>query len=321
VSLASPLWLLALLAIPLALAAQYAARRRARRYAVRFTALPSLKLAAATSGRVPWRRHLSPLLAMLAVTALVVALARPEKTVAVPVERASIVLVTDHSRSMLATDVEPNRLRAAQSAARTFLDQLPPQTQVGAVAFSDSPDAVQAPSSNHDDARRVVDNQVADGGTATGEALQIAVESLQQLQQRQEQGGERIPSAIVLLSDGKTTIGRDPVEVAREAGRIHIPVFTVALGTSDAMVPNPGIGPPLPAPPDPETLAQIAEVSGGRAFKAEDPERLREIYKALGSRLGTKEIEQENTVPFALGGLVLLLGAGMASVALSGRVP
>jgi Ca-activated chloride channel family protein len=180
---------------------------------------------------------------------------------------------------------------------------------------------VQSPSANHDDARRVVDNQVADGGTATGEALQVAVESLQQLQRRQQRGGERIPSAIVLLSDGKTTIGRDPVEVARSAGRLHIPIFTVALGTSDAMVPNPGIGPPLPAPPDPETLAQIAEVSGGRAFKAEDALRLRSIYKALGSRLGTKEVKRENTVPFAVGGLVLLLGAATASVALGGRVP
>jgi len=247
----------------------------------------------------------------------VLTIAKPQKSTAVPVDRAQIMLVTDHSRSMLATDVEPNRLRAAQSAARTFLDQLPPQTQVGAVAFSDSPDAVQSPSANHDDARRVVDNQVADGGTATGEALQIAVEALKQ----QQRGGERIPSAIVLLSDGKTTIGRDPVAVAREAGQARIPVFTVALGTSDATVPNPGIGPPLPAPPDPQTLAQIAEVSGARAFKAEDPKQLQSIYKTLGSSLGTKTVKRENSVPFAAAGLVLLLGAAIASVAFGRRFP
>jgi Ca-activated chloride channel family protein len=317
VNLAHPLWLLGLLIIPLALLAQYAARRRARRYAVRFTALPSLKLAAATSGRIPWRRNLAPLLAGLAAAALVVALAKPQRTVAVPVERASIVLVTDHSRSMLASDVQPDRLRAAQSAARTFLDELPAAVRVGAVAYSDAPDAVQSPSSNHDDARRIVDGQIADGGTATGDALQVAIQTLQD----QSRGGQKIPSAIVLLSDGKTTIGRDPVGVARAAGKLKIPIFTVALGTSDALVPNPGLGPPLPAPPDPETLRAISEASGGRAFRAQDENKLQSIYKTLGSQLGTKPQKKETTASFVVIGLILLLGAAATSVRFAARVP
>jgi Ca-activated chloride channel homolog len=237
--------------------------------------------------------------------------------VAVPVERASIMLVTDHSRSMLATDVDPNRLRAAQSAARTFLDRLPARVRVGAVAFSDSPDAVQAPSSNHDDARRVVDGQVADGGTATGDALQVAIDTLNQ----QRRAGEKIPSAIVLLSDGKTTVGRDPVGVARAAGQAKIPIFTVALGTADALVPNPGLGPPLPAPPDPQTLQQISEASGGRAFRAQDEGKLQAIYRTLGSQLGTKNQKRQITSTFAIAGLVLLLGAGLTSVRFGGRLP
>ena len=316
-TLAHPLWLLGLLVIPAALLLQYAARRRARRYAVRFTALPSLKLAASTSGRVPWRRHVAPLLAGLAAAALVVALAKPQKTVAVPVERASIVIVTDHSRSMLATDVQPNRLRAAQGAARTFLDQIPPAVRVGAVAYSDAPDAVQSPSQNHDDARRVIDNQIADGGTATGDALQVAIGTLQQ----QNRSGGKVPSAIVLLSDGKTTIGRDPVGVARQAGHLKIPIFTIALGTSDALVPNPGLGPPLPAPPDPETLRAISEASGGRAFRAQDENKLQSIYKTLGSQLGTKPAKREVTATFAITGLLLLLAAGAASIRLGPRLP
>ena len=313
-TLASPIWLLALLAIPAALVAQYAARRRARRYAVRFTALPSLKLAAATSGALPWRRHLPALLAMGAVAALVLALAKPQRTIAVPVQRASIVLVTDHSRSMLATDVQPNRLRAAQTAARTFLDQIPAPVRVGAVAYSDAPDAVQSPSANHDDARRVVDNQIADGGTATGDALQVAIQTLQDQ-------GRKVPSAIVLLSDGKTTLGRDPVGVAREAGRLKIPIYTVALGTNDALVPNPGLGPPLPAPPDPETLRAIAEASGGRAFRAQDEGSLKSIYKTLGSQLGTKDQKRQITSAFVVAGLLLLAGAGAAAVRLGPRIP
>ncbi len=299
------------------MAATVAARRRARRYAVRFPAAPSLALAAAAGGR-SWTRHIPAVLLLAALATLVLAMAKPQRTVAVPVERATIVLVTDHSRSMLATDVEPSRMRASQRAARTFIDELPDQIRLGAVAYSDSPDAVQSPTEDHDQARCVIDEQVADGGTATGEALQAAVETLQ----HQREGGEKIPSAIVLLSDGKTTIGRNPVDVATTARRLKIPIFTISLGTESAIVPNPNpTEPPLPAPPDPESMAAIAEESGGRSFRAEDELKLNSIYESLGSQLGTKNVKRETTPAFALGGLVLLLGAAGASVALGGRLP
>jgi Ca-activated chloride channel homolog len=316
VSFASPLWLLGLALVPLALLAYQASRRRGSRYAVRFTAVPALKLAAAA---VPaWRRHVPAALALAALAALVLALAKPEKTIAVPVERASIMLVTDHSRSMSATDVEPDRLSAAQRAARTFINQLPDQVRLGAVAFSDTPDAVQAPSSDHDDARRIVDGQVADGATATGAALEVAINALK----NDKQNGKRPPSAIVLLSDGKTTVPPDPVPVARTAGQLKIPIYTVALGTRDATVPNPNpFGTPLLVAPDPETLREIAKVSGGRAFTAEDSDSLKSIYKTLGSQLGTKQQKKQITASFAIGGLVLLLGAGLASLRSAGRLP
>jgi Ca-activated chloride channel family protein len=316
VSFASPTWLFALALVPLALLAYLASRRNAKRYAVRFTAVPSLRVAGAT---VPaWRRHLPAALALAALAALVVALAKPQATVAVPIERASIMLVTDHSRSMLATDVEPNRLAAAQRAARTFLDQLPEPVRVGAVAFSDSPDAVQAPSNDHEGARRIVDGQVADGATATGDALQVAIDALR----RDRQNGKRPPSAIVLLSDGKTTVGPDPVAIARTAGQLKIRIYTVALGTRDATVPNPNpFGTPLSVAPDPDTLRRISEVSGGRAFTAEDNNELSSIYKTLGSQLGTRKQKKEVTANFAIAGLVLLLGAAGASMRWAGRLP
>ncbi len=315
-SFAAPTWLLALGLVPLALAAYAASRQRAKRYAVRFTAVPALKAAA---GVVPaWRRHLPAALALAALAALVLAMAKPQKTVAVPIERASIMLVTDHSRSMSATDVEPDRLTAAQRAARAFLNKLPSQVRVGAVAFSDAPDAVQAPSSDHDDARRIIDGQVADGATATGDALQVAIDALR----NDRQNGKRPPSAIVLLSDGKTTVGPPPIDIARSAGQLKIPIYTVALGTRDATVPNPNpFGTPLVVAPDPETLRQISKVSGGRAFTAEDSDSLNSIYKKLGSQLGTKKKLKEVTANFAIGGLVLLLGAGVASLRWAGRLP
>jgi Ca-activated chloride channel family protein len=318
VSFGEPLLLLALLLVPAALAAHVASRRRARRYAVRFTAVSTLVAAA---GRTPaWRRALPLALLLASIAALALALAKPQRTVAMPVERASIMLVTDHSRSMMAEDVNPTRLGAAKRAAHTFLDQLPAAVRVGVTTFSDVPDATQAPTRDHALVRRMIDAQTADGGTATGDALQVALETLQ----REPRGadGRRPPAAIVLLSDGSTTIGRDPVGVAQEARGLKVPIFTVALGTRDATVPNPGFGPPLlSVPPDPATLRRIAEASGGHAYSAQDDQQLSTIYKTLGSQLGTRDVKREVTAAFAVGGLLLLLGAAAASARWAGRLP
>jgi len=318
VSFAAPIGLLALALAPLALFLHGASRRRARRYAVRFPAAATLALAA--GGTPAWRRALPVALLLASIAALALALAKPQKTVAVPIERASIMLVTDHSRSMMADDVNPSRLQAAKNAAHTFLDQLPAAVRVGLTTYSDVPDSTQAPTTDHALVRRMIDAQVADGGTATGDALQVALETLQ----REPRGadGRRPPSAIVLLSDGATTLGRDPVGVAQLAHEARVPIYTVALGTSDATVPNPGFGPPeIPVPPDPATLRRIAVVSGGRAYSAQDDTQLSSIYKTLGSQLGSRRIHREVTAAFAIGGLVLLLGAAAASARWAGRVP
>jgi Ca-activated chloride channel family protein len=315
-SFGSPLFLLALLLVPLALLAQAASRRRARRYAVRFTAVPALRAAAGTTPA--WRRFVPLALLLTALAALAVALAKPQRTIAVPVERASVMLVTDHSRSMMATDVKPSRLDAAKRAANLFLDKLPSGIRVGVTTFSDVPDGTLAPSRDHSDARRMINAQIADGGTATGDALAVALQALA----NDRQNGKRAPAAIVLLSDGATTTGRDPVEVGREARTARVPIYTVALGTADATVPNPGFGPPvLSVAPDPETLRRIAEASGGRAFTAQDDNQLSAIYKALGSQLGTRTTHREVTSAFAIGGLLLLLGAAAGSLRWSGRFP
>ena len=315
-SFAHPALLLALFLLPLLASAQVLARRRARRYSVRFTALPSVRAAVGSSG-ANWMRHLPAALLLGALAALVFALAKPQQTVAVPVERGSIMLITDHSRSMQATDVLPDRLRAAQAAAHRFLRQVPAAVRVGVVAFSSAPDAVQRPTNDHSEVQRVIDLQVADGATASGDALQTGLDTLVS----DRQNGKRPPAAMVLLSDGKTTTGRDPVEVARAAGRLHIPIYTVALGTADATVPNPGFGPPLPVPPDPQTLGEIAQVSGGKAFTAEDSNKLASIYKTLGSQFGTRDVKREITSGFVWAGLGLLLGGSFLALRSRGRLP
>jgi Ca-activated chloride channel homolog len=318
-SFAAPLYLLGLLLVPLAALAWWQNRRRAKRYAIRFTAVASARLAV---GRTPaWRPFVPMALLLASLAALVTAMAKPQRSVAVPIERATIMLVTDHSRSMESDDVSPDRLAAAQKAANTFVDQLPKQVRTGIVAFSSAPDAVQTPTTDRAPIRQIIDQQFPDGATATGDALAIALQAIKADSEGATQKGKRPPSAIVLLSDGKTTTGRDPVAVAQAAGQAKVPIYTVSVGTDDGVVQGPGFGGYIPVPPDPETLGQIAQESGGRAFTAEDSGRLTSIYKNLGSQLATKKRKREATALFAIGGLVLLLGAAATSVRFRPTLP
>jgi Ca-activated chloride channel family protein len=312
VSFASPFFLPALLLVPLAVLAYRLAGRRRRRYAVRFTALETLaSVAAALPQR---RRHVPAALAALAAAALVLAIARPQVSVAVPVERASIMLVTDVSGSMNADDVDPSRIAATRRAATRFVDEVPDGQRVGLVSFSDTASVLQTPTEDHDAVRAALGSLTADGATATGEALQAAIEQL-----RPDEGAARTPSAIVLLSDGARTAGRDPLPVAREAERLGIPVSTISLGTDAGTVANPlqpGAAPQR-VPPDPQTMREIARASGGQAYTVEDADRLDEVYENLGSRLGTKQEDREVTAGFA-GVALVLLGAALA-LGLRGR--
>lgn len=311
-SFASPMWLLALAVIPLAVVAYLLARRRTRRYVVRFPATATVR--AALGGRPSYQTYLPAALMLASLAVLAIALARPQVRTRVAVDEGSLVLVTDHSGSMAATDVRPTRLAAAVSAANTFIDQLPSVVRLGAVTFSSSPDAVQQPVANHAAARSIIDAQSASGGTNTGEALQLALELLKGSDPKHP------PSAIVLLSDGAANEGPDPVSVAQQAGHDRIPIYTVALGTAAGVLPGP-FGGVQSVPPDPQLMQAIARVSGARAFNAQSADELSSIYKHLGHELGTVAHKHQITAEFALAGVILLLGAAAASVRWSGRLP
>jgi Ca-activated chloride channel family protein len=313
-SFGAPLWLLALAVIPAAVAAYIRARRRAKRYAIRFTAVSTVREAVAAAPS--WGRHVPAALALAAVASLAVALARPHLSYRVATNEASLMLVTDHSGSMAANDVQPTRLASAVAAANTFIDQLPRTVRVGAVGFGSSPDQVQGPAANHQAARAIIDAQSAGGGTDTGDALQVALQLLQGA------SAKHPPAAIVLLSDGAANIGPNPVAVGQQAGRDRIPVYTVALGTPSGQLTNPNpFAPPVAVPPDPQLMQQIAQVSGGRAFNAQSSDALSSIYRRLGSQLSTVSRKREITAAFALAGLVLLVTAAGVSVRSSGRLP
>jgi Ca-activated chloride channel family protein len=210
---------------------------------------------------------------------------------------------------MAAEDVKPTRLDAARGAAETFLKRVPDGVRVGLVGFSSVPHTSLAPTLDRETVSVTLSALEADGGTATGEALAAALQMVEQ----QTRTGRRPPSAIVLLSDGATTEGRDPVEVAREARRANVPVYTVALGTPEGVVPG-RLGGVIPVPPDPETMKRIADVSGGKTFTAQDADELQGIYGDLGRQVGSKTEPREMTAGFAGAGLLLLLASlGLAT--------
>jgi Ca-activated chloride channel family protein len=275
-------------------------------------------VAAVSAGLPAWRRRIPALLLAVAALALAIALARPQATVAVPIEQATVLLVVDTSRSMLAEDVDPTRLEAARGAARRFLDRVPDELRVGLVAFSTAPHTVEEPTLDRERIRATIDALEADGGTATGDALDAALE---QLERAGSDGARRPPAAVVLLSDGRATDGQDPVEVARRAADLRVPIHTVALGTPEGTVAAGPFGERVAVPPDPETLQEIAEVSRGDAFEVDDADELDRIYERLGSEVGTRPEEREVTAAFAAAGLLLLAGAAGTAVRWRGRLP
>jgi Ca-activated chloride channel family protein len=318
VSFAAPLVLLGLLALP-ALAAGYLSEQRARRG--RAAAFVSPALQPSVAPRQPrWRRHLPMLALLLAVALLIVAAARPQRTVAVPIERASIMLGTDVSGSMTATDVGPNRLVAAKQAARRFVQQVPSRVNVGVMAFNNIARVLQSPTQDRDAVNAAIQSMTPSGGTATGTAINTATSTLSRAP---GEGRKRPPAALVLLSDGASTSGPDPVVAAQAARKLHIPVYTVALGTQQGTitVPRRGGGTVTQrVPPDPASLAQIARASGGATFTAQSASGLKQVYEKLGSQLGHKKEKRQITTAFAGGAAALLLsGLGM-SLAWFGRL-
>ena len=307
-SFGAPAVLLALLALPL-LAAWYAGEQRRRREAADAFAPPALQLSV-TPDRPGWRRHLPAFAILLALATLVLAAARPERTVAVPVERATIVLATDVSGSMDATDVQPNRLVAAKRAAREFVAEVPRRVNIAVIGFNATPRVLASPTRDRGAVDAAIGRLGSSGGTAAGEAVHAALAVIGR------EGAKRPPAAIVLLSDGATTSGRDPVAAARTAGDAKVPVYTVALGTQDGTitVPRRGGGTEVrPVPPDTRALEQMAEVSGGRSFTAASAAGLRDVYERLGSQLGRRDEKRQITSAFAGGGLLLMLaGVGMS---------
>ena len=345
---ATPLALLALPLIPLTILALVMARRRRIRYAIRY---PALDVLAGVVERERRGRWIPAALLVLALTALLLGAARPMARVPVPRDEATVMLVIDVSGSMNADDVDPTRMEAAQRAATRFLDRLPERFQVGLVTFSSEAETLVPPTTDREAVRTALATLNANGGTAMGDGLARALDVIEAARQEavggpgptttvdpNAQGAtptpttpappteqRAVPPAVtLLLSDGANSAGGDPFVQADRARQLRVPVYTIALGTANGVLrqPNAFGGTRIqPVPPDPDSLARIAETSNGRFFQAPTSENLTAVYDSLGSRIGFRLEEREVTVAFTVAGLLLLAAAGALRARRGARLP
>ena len=338
------LWLLLLL--PLLVLLYWWLMRRKKKLAVRYASLAIVKEA---MGRGPgWRRHVPPLLMLLALAAMLLASARPVAVVALPSNQQTIILAMDVSGSMRATDVEPNRLVAAQNAAKAFLKDLPRDVKVGIVAFAGSAQVAQLPTVNRDDLVTAIDRFQLQRATATGNAIVISLATifpnagieLQQLSFDRMRGGmgrsldqpppkqnEFIPvppgsynsAAIIMLTDGQRTTGVDPIEAAKLAADRGVKVYTVGVGTVDGETIG-FEGWSMRVRLDEETLKALAQKTAAEYYYAGTAQDLQKVYQNLSSRLTLEKKETEVSALFALAGALLALLAGGLSVLWFNRI-
>lgn len=313
--LLTPLWLVLLLPL-LGLVVTYVVQqRRRRRYAVRFASLPLLdKVAPEQPG---WRRHAPAAAFVLALAALALAAARPVIDVRVPHERATVVVAIDVSRSMQATDVQPNRMEAAKEAAATFIENLPETFNVGLVTFSGTTSVVATPTTDHEAVAAALDGIQMANSTAIGEAVFTSLDQVASMARGDD--AAQVPARIVLLSDGTNTTGRSPDEAAVAASEAAVPVSTIAYGTQDGTVEIEGRT--VPVPVDIEALARLAEGTAGQAYTAESGDELAEVYDDIGSSIGWRTEPREITSYLAAAGFLLGLAAGAMSLRWFARLP
>lgn len=314
----SRLWLFV---VVVALAGAYVVlQARRRNYTVRFTNLDLLQSVAPRSPG--WRRHVPAVLLLLALSSLVVALARPAREERVPRERATVILAIDTSLSMMAEDVRPDRLAAAQSAASTFLEILPPKINVGLVSFNGVATIEVPPTTDRTEVQEAINRLELGEGTAIGEGI---FASLQAIARAPLASGDdpdaEIPARIVLMSDGKRTVGR-PNSVAANAARAEdIPVHTIAFGTDDGYIVLPGEVGPSRVEVDRDSLEEIADQTEGRAYTAATEAELREVYRNIGSAVGYSVEFRELVLWFIGVALGLMFVSSLLSLLWFSRLP
>jgi Ca-activated chloride channel family protein len=306
-------------------------------------------LARNTVSRTPGRRrHVAPALLLLALACLIVASARPSATLVLPSQQQTIILAMDVSGSMQAPDVAPNRISASQAAAKAFAAKLPRNVRIGVVAYADSAQLVQPPTSSRDDVLTAIDRFQLQQGTAIGSGILVSLGAIFPEQEidpydtgarahkparalnakrpkvetaapRPVPPGSYSSAVIVLLTDGQNTIGPDPVDAAQQAAGRGVKVFTVGFGTKDGEIVG-FEGFSILVRLDEDTLIKIADMTRGEYFHAGSGAELDRVYEGLTSKLVFEKQDAEITSLFAAAGALLLVLAAAISAWWYGRV-
>jgi len=340
-----PQFLWFMTALPLLVLLYLWLMRRKKKMALQYASLSIVK--EAMSARQGFKRHIPPLLFLLALAAMVLAMSRPVAVVTLPSNQQTIILAMDVSGSMRATDVLPSRLVAAQNAAKAFIQELPRHVKVGIVAFAGSAQVAQLPTINREDLITAIDRFQLQRATATGNAIVISLATLfpddgielQSLQTgRDRQRGfaidgekkekkDRQPvapgsytsAAIIMLTDGQRTTGVDPLDAAKLAADRGIRVYTVGIGTVDGETIG-FEGWSMRVRLDEETLKQIAQKTNAEYFYAGTAQDLRKVYESLSSKLTVEKKETEVSALFAMVAAALALVSAALSVLWFNRI-
>jgi Ca-activated chloride channel homolog len=307
-SFQSPWLLLGLLAIPLLVGFYLTSQQRRRAYAVRFTNLALLKQ---VMGQGPgFRRHIPAILFIAGVAGLLFSMARPQATIRVPKGQTSVILAVDVSGSMAATDVQPTRIQAAIAAGRTLIDKLPGNAQVGLVIFNARAEVVAPLTTDKGSVKDALGSLAPGGGTAIGEAIQVAVAQLANIVDPNGPKSQNY-ARVVLLTDGSSNTGIDNATAAANAAQAKIPVDTIGIGQRNQTTMVHGT---VVDGVDEQALQQISSATGGHYYYASDEGQLSKIYSDIGSRIGWVTTKLDLTVPVLALGTIILVAGGLFSL-------
>jgi Ca-activated chloride channel family protein len=314
------LFLIAVFAIAaLYILVQVARHKRMLRFA-------NMELLESVAPKRPSRwKHLPAILLVVSLLMFTVAMAGPTHDIRIPRNRAVVMLVIDVSQSMRATDVSPNRLAAAQEAAKQFADQLTPGINLGLIAYAGTATVLVSPTTNREASKNAIDKlQLADR-TATGEGIFTALQAIATVGAVIGGGDEPPPARVVLMSDGKETVPSNPdnpkgaYTAARTAKDQGVPISTVSFGTPYGYVEINDQRQPVPV--DDEMLKKIAELSGGQAYTASSLEQLKEVFTNLQEQIGYETRKGDASAGWLRLGALVLAFAALAAMLINRQLP
>lgn len=314
---AHPLWFLTGLGVLALLVGYVLAQRRVRRHTLRFANLELLeKVAPKRPGRL---RHLPTGIILVGLVLLTVALAGPTADAKVPRNRATVMLAIDVSLSMEATDVSPNRLEAAKEAATQFVKDLTPGVNLGLVAFAGISSVLVSPTTDRAPAIAAIAALKLDERTATGDAIISCLQTIDLFSKTISGPQGPAPARIVMMTDGKRTVGRTETDAAKRAAMAKVPVSMIAFGTDHGTITFQGSA--VPVPLDTSSMKQIAQISGGDFHTAASATELKSVYAQLGEQIGYEVKQQDVSRPWMITGTLLAMLGAAAALVLGGRIP